>query len=106
MAQEIKIPEYVEFKKIEYHQVNLTKTMSVGVDWIEENGLTAERFEEILSWQDDSWNANPKGEEPTDEEKEKFDEIVWQAETMDSEEDWWTDRKGGYDINFQPIDNE
>jgi len=100
----------VDFKQIEYHQMTIYKTMSVGTEWIEEQGLTVDRFKEILSHQSSAgcgWNApEPYGEEPTDEESDMFMEIVWGADLMDSEEDLWTDRKGGYDIDYELIEDE
>ena len=98
----------VDFKQIEYHQMTIYKTMSVGSEWIEEQGLTVDRFKEILSHQSSAgWNApEPYGDEPTDEESDMFMEIVWGADCMDSEEDLWTDRKGGYDIDYELIEEE
>jgi len=98
----------VDFKQIEYHQMTIYKTMSVGTDWIEENGLTVERFKEILSHQSSvGWSASePYGDEPTDEESDIFMEIVWSADCIDSEEDLWTDRKGGYEIDYELIVEE
>lgn len=98
----------VEFKQIEYHQMTITKTMSVGEDWIVENNMTPERFKEVLSWQEShGWNGqDPIGDEPTDEEYDTFNEIIWSADCIDSEEDLWTDRKGGYEIDFELIDED
>jgi len=98
----------VEFKQNEYHQMTIYKTMSVDNALIEEQGLTVDRFKEILSHQSSGgWNAaEPYGDEPTDEESDMFHEVVWSAETLDSEEDLWTDRKGGYDIDYELIVEE
>ena len=97
----------VEFKQNEYHQMTIYKTMSVGNEWIEEQGLTVDRFKEILSHQSSGFNApEPYGEEPTDEEHDMFMEVVWGADCMDSEEDLWTDRKGGYEIDYELIEEE
>ena len=94
----------VDFKQTEYHQMTIYKTMSVDNSWIEEQGLTVDRFKEILSHQGGGFGApEPYGEEPTDEEHDMFMEVVWSAETLDSEEDLWTDRKGGYDIDYELI---
>ena len=96
----------VEFKQNEYHQMTIYKDMSVGTEWIEEQGLTVDRFKEILSHQDDGFDASPYGDEPTDEEMDMFMEVVWGADCIDSEEDLWTDRKGGYDIDYELIEEE
>ena len=97
----------VNFKQIEYHQMTIYNDMAVGTEWIEEQGLTVDRFKEILSHQSDGFGSpEPYGEEPTDEEHDMFMEVVWGADCMDSEEDLWTDRKGGYEIDYQLIEEE
>jgi hypothetical protein len=100
----------ITFEQVEYHQMTITKTMSTDAKSIEENGLTVERFKEIMSHQDQAgwgYNVEPMGEEPTDEEIDMFFEIVhgW-SDCIDSEEDLWTDRKGGYDIDYRLIEEE
>ena len=97
----------VEFKQNEYHQMTIYKTMSVDASWIEEQGLTVDRFKEILSHKGSGFNSpEPYGDEPTDEEDDMFMEVVWGADLIDSEEDLWTDRKGGYDIDYEIIEEE
>ena len=97
----------VNFKQIEYHQMTIYKDMAVDNSWIEEQGLTVDRFKEILSHQGSGFNSpEPYGEEPTDEEMDMFMEVVWGADLIDSEEDLWTDRKGGYDIDYELIEDE
>ena len=87
--------------------MTIYKDMAVGTEWIEEQGLTVDRFKEILSHQSSGFNApEPYGEEPTDEEHDMFMEVVWGADCMDSEEDLWTDRKGGYEIDYELIEEE
>ena len=95
----------VNFKQNEYHQMTIYKTMSVDSSWIEEQGLTVDRFKEIMSHQSDGFGASESyGDEPTDEEHDMFMEVVWGADCVDSEEDLWTDRKGGYDIDYELIE--
>ena len=97
----------VEFKQNEYHQMTIYKTMSVGNEWIEEQGLTVDRFKEIMSHQSDWFGASESyGDAPTDEEHDMFMEVVWGAECLDSEQDLWTDRKGGYEIDYVLIEDE
>ena len=96
----------VDFKQTEYHQMTIYKTMSVDNSWIEEQGLTVDRFKEILSHQGGLNTPEPYGDEPTDEESDMFMEVVWGADCVDSEEDLWTDRKGGYEIDYELIEEE
>lgn len=97
----------VTFKQVEYHQVHLHKTMSISEEDIVENGMTVERFREVLSHQNTGFNVEAIGEEPTEDEIDAFYDLVssW-AECIDSEEDWFTDRKGGYDIDYSLIEEE
>jgi len=44
------------------------------------------------------------GEEPSKEELQAFDSVVFEAECIDSEQDWFSDRKGGYDITYHRAD--
>ena len=76
--------------------MTITKDMSVSEEDIIEQGLTVERFKEIMN-----------GEDHTDEESDMYNEILmgW-AECLDSNEDLWTDRKGGYDIDFELVDDD
>ena len=61
------------------------------------------RFKEIISHQDKKMfsKLEPQGEKPTDEEFEKFDDFIGEFGYTDREDDWWTDRKGGYEVTFK-----
>jgi hypothetical protein len=37
------------------------------------------------------------GEPPTEEEESLLDEVCLNSERVD---DWWTDRKGGYEVTY------
>jgi hypothetical protein len=43
---------------------------------------------------------DPQGEEPTDEEYDMFWEFVNESD-YDREDDWWMDRKGGYEVTVK-----
>ena len=94
----------VYFKQIEYHQVHLHRSMAIEEDQIIGHGLSAQRFDELLTYQSGDLTAEPMGEEPSEEELEAFDSIVFEAECIDSEQDWFSDRKGGYDITYHRAD--
>ncbi len=76
--------------------MTITKDMCVTEENIIEQGLTVERFKEIMN-----------AEDHTDEESDMYNEIImgW-AECHDSTEDLWTDRKGGYEIDYELVDDE
>jgi hypothetical protein len=59
-----------------------------------------DRFKEIVSHNSDDWEIEAVGEEPTDEESDLFYDFFADYD-CDSEDDWWQDRKGGYDTNYE-----
>lgn len=91
----------MQFKKTEWHSVASEFSYDIpDEDIISEFG-SVKRFEEILSHQEleNFTNIEPIGKEPTDEEQDKLWELVNNSD-YDREDDWWTDRKGGYDVTF------
>jgi len=85
--------------RTEHHQVNSEFTYDIPEEDIAEVFGSVTRFEEILSHNGDSFGAS-RGDEPTDEELDTFDEFI---ESYDYEryDDWWTERKGGYDVSYK-----
>jgi hypothetical protein len=97
----------VTFVKTEWHSVASRFQYDINDDEIEEIFGSVDRFKEILSWQEQETFSNNEafGEEPTEEEQDAFWELVNNSD-YDREDDWWTDRKGGYDVTFSPLDGE
>ena len=94
----------VEYMRIEHHSTNLYRTMQADADVLKRCGFTPERFEEVVSHQD-VFGSNQKGEAPTEEEQDRFDEVYWEGvECVDSREDMWTDAKGGYEVSYELIE--
>lgn len=91
----------VTFVKTEWHSVASRFTYEIDDDQIEEIFGSVERFKEILSWQEqEPFNRKePIGEEPTEEEEDAFFELMCDSD-YERDDDWWTERKGGYDITF------
>ena len=95
----------MQFKKIEYHQVHSHFTYDLPDEDIIETFGSVERFKEIASHMtSNDWN-DPQGDEPSDEENDAFVEFIENYD-YDREDDWWSDRKGGYDISFEVPDDE
>jgi hypothetical protein len=90
------------FKKTEWHQVASEFTYDIpDEDLIEEFG-SVERFYEVLSWQDRPFRQegpDAYGDEPTDEETDALYEITCNYD-YERDDDWWTDRKGGYEVTY------
>lgn len=72
----------MRIQKIEYHQVNSYFTYEINDEDIIAEFGSIEKFEEAYA-----------------EESDEFWEFV-QDFDYDREDDWWTDRKGGYDVEW------
>lgn len=96
----------MKFIKKEHHQVTSIFTYDIPDDEIIETFGSVERFKEILShFNESDWDNQVIGEEPTDEENDLFLEF-YENYGYDREDDWWTDRKGGYDVTYEVEDDE
>ena len=91
----------MQFSKTEWHQVASEFKYDVDDEFIIRDFSSVQRFKEILSHQEQQFGSKiePIGEEPTDEENDKFWEFVSECD-YEREDDWWTDRKGGYEVTF------
>ena len=72
----------MRIQKIEYHQVNSYFTYDIDDEDIIAEFGSIEKFEEAYA-----------------EESDEFWEFV-QDFDYDREDDWWTDRKGGYEVEW------
>ncbi len=94
----------MNFKKIEYHQVHSHFNYDIPDEDIIETFGSVERFKEIAShMSSNEWNE-PEGEEPTDEETDAFHDFMCNYD-YDREDDWFTDRKGGYEVSYEVEDD-
>ena len=92
----------VAFTVSEWHQVTSNKMYEVDDEHVIEAFGSVERFIEIMSHQEQQMfgGMDPQGEEPTDEEHDMFWEFVNESD-YDREDDWWMDRKGGYEVTVK-----
>ena len=92
----------VAFTVSEWHQVTSNLMYDIDDDSIIESFGSVERFIEIMSWQDQQafGGMDPQGEEPSDEEHDTFWEFVREHD-YERDDDWWTDRKGGYEVTVK-----
>jgi len=91
-----------EFTKTEWHSVASEFKYDCPDEAIIEEFGSVKRFKEILTHQDQETfgGMEPEGEAPTDEESDKFYDFVSELD-YDRDDDWWTDRKGGYDVTYK-----
>ena len=92
----------VAFTVSEWHQVTSNRMYDIDDEDIIETFGSVERFVEIMSHQEQQMfgGMDPEGEEPTDEEHEMFWDFVNESD-YDREDDWWMDRKGGYEVTVK-----
>jgi len=97
----------MKFKRIEFHTVHSYFTYEMDDQEIIETWGSLERFRQIVSHMNhsDDWDAEPFGEPPTAEEEDLFHEFI-DDHSYDREDDWFSDRKGGYDITYEIVDDE
>ena len=95
------------FSKTEWHQVSSEFKYDCPDDAIIETFGSVDRFKELLSHQEQEFNSKIEstGEKPTDEEDGKLWDFIGELD-YEREDDWWTDRKGGYDVTFNYNEDE
>lgn len=88
--------------KKEYHQVISNFEYDIPDEAIELAFGSLERFKQIVSHfsSSDEWDYEPVGDEPTDEESDAFIDFFADYD-FDREDDWWSDRKGGYETTYE-----
>jgi hypothetical protein len=86
--------------KNEEHKVTRIFTYNIPDEDIINTFGSLGRFKEIVSHNTEGWDVEVLGEEPTDEEADLFYDFFADYD-YDSEDDWWQDRKGGYETNYE-----
>ena len=86
--------------KNEEHRLTRSFIYDIPEEAIEKAFGSIERFKEIISHNTDGWNVEVIGEEPTDEEADIFYDFFADYD-YELEDDIWTDRKGGYETNYE-----
>ena len=86
--------------KNEEHQLTRTFTYDIPDEAIEATFGSIQRFKEIISHNTSGWSVEPEGDEPTDEESDLFYDFFADYD-FELEDDIWTDRKGGYETNYE-----
>lgn len=89
----------MKFSRTEWHQVASKFECDLPDGEIIKQFGSVQRLKEIISHQEQEWRSGiePMGEPPTEEENVLLDSILQDCERYD---DWWTDRKGGYEVTY------
>lgn len=85
--------------KNEEHQLTRSFIYNIPDEDIEGAFGSIQRFKEIVSHNTSGW-VEVEGEEPTDEEADTFYDFFADYD-YEVEDDIWTDRKGGYETNYE-----
>jgi hypothetical protein len=89
----------MKFSRTEWHQVASEFQCDLPDEEVIKQFGSVQRLKEIISHQEQQWGSEiePMGEPPTEEENVLLDSILQDCERYD---DWWTDRKGGYEVSY------
>jgi hypothetical protein len=89
----------MKFSRTEWHQVASEFQCDLPDEEVIKQFGSVQRLKEIISHQEQQWGSDiePMGEPPTEEENVLLDSILQDCERYD---DWWTDRKGGYEVTY------
>ena len=90
----------MKFSRTDWHQVASIFECDLPDEEVTKQFGSVQRLKEIISHQEQQWGSDiePMGEPPTEEENLLLDEILQDCERYD---DWWTDRKGGYEVTYR-----
>jgi len=90
----------MKFSRTDWHQVASIFECDLPDEEVVKQFGSVQRLKEIISHQEQQWGSDiePMGEPPTEEENLLLDEILQDCERYD---DWWTDRKGGYEVTYR-----
>ena len=96
----------IRFTETEWHSMAYHKSYAIDESDIEGYFDNIERFYEVLTHQQTEMFADvePVGDEPTDDEQDAFNEVLSNVGHIDSEDDIYTMRKGGFDITYKDIE--
>ena len=82
----------IRFIENEWHQTKIANQKEVDAEMLTEIGVTEEEFMCFLE---------DEIEELSDDKQNAINELIMDLDTLDSYEDMWTMRKGGYDTTYE-----
>jgi len=90
----------MKFSRTEWHQVSSEFQCDLPDEEVIKQFGSVQRLKEIISQQEQQWHSGiePMGEPITEEEEALLDEAC--ANYSERIDDWWTDRKGGYEVSY------
>ena len=97
----------MRFKRLEHHSVTSEYIYDLPEQHIIETFGSLKRFEEIISHRNEGgWPNTPAEGEPTNEEEDTLFWEFFDNYDYDREDDWWSERKGGYEVTYEIPDKK
>ena len=82
----------IRFIENEWHQTKIANQKEVEAEMLTEIGVTEEEFMCFLK---------DEFEELSDDKQDAINNLIMDLDTLDSYEDMWTMRKGGFDTTYE-----
>ncbi len=82
----------IRFIENEWHQTKIANQKEVETEMLTEIGVTEEEF---MCFLEDEF------EELSDDKQDAINNLIMDLDTLDSYEDMWTMRKGGFDTTYE-----
>ena len=82
----------IRFIENEWHQTKIANQKEVETEMLTEIGVTEEEFMSFLE---------DEIEELSDDKQDAINNLIMDLDTLDSYEDMWTMRKGGFDTTYE-----
>jgi len=82
----------IRFIENEWHQTKIANQKEVELEMLTEIGVTEEEF---MCFLEDEF------EELSDDKQDAINNLIMDLDTLDSYEDMWTMRKGGFDTTYE-----
>jgi|TARA_B100001093_G_scaffold368654_1_gene353602 hypothetical protein len=82
----------IRFIENEWHQTKIANQKEVETEMLTEIGVTEEEFMSFLE---------DEIEELSDDKQNAINDLIIDLDTLDSYEDMWTMRKGGFDTTYE-----
>ena len=82
----------IRFTENEWHQTKIANQKEVEAEMLTEIGVTEEEF---MCFLEDEF------EELSDDKQDAINNLIMDLDTLDSYEDMWTMRKGGFDTTYE-----
>ena len=82
----------IRFIENEWHQTKIANQKEVETEMLTEIGVTEEEFMSFLE---------DEIEELSDDKQDAINNLIMDLDTLDSYEDMWTMRKGGFETTYE-----